>query len=239
MSLLCSQHLDIVIHNRHLVKASHVNFSGGEVWGLMGRNGVGKTMLLHTLAGLRAPSHGAVLLKDVDLSHYSIKQRARHIGVLFQSDESSFPNTVLDVALSGRYPHQTCWQGHSVQDKGMVNTVLNQMGLDDLRQRDVDTLSGGERQKLRLAALLTQDPDVYLLDEPTNHLDIAERVRLLSLLRAQAKQHNKLVVMVCHEPSLVRDFCDHVLVLDSGHVRIFDDCAKGIACLLDICEISR
>lgn len=188
----------------------------GECWGILGSNGVGKTTLLHTLAGLRVPSEGEVQLLARNLRHQSRRQVARAIGIVFQDHEETFPSTVLETALIGRHPHLRPWQWEEAEDILRGRAALAAVGLQGLEERPVASLSGGERQRLAVATLLTQDPLVLLLDEPTSHLDMRHQVQMLELLRRLARVKGKAVVMTLHDVNLAARYCDRCLLLFGG-----------------------
>jgi iron complex transport system ATP-binding protein len=217
MTILCTKQLGIVIGNRCFTRDLSITFLPGQVWGLLGPNGSGKTTLLHTLAGLRNPNYGTVSLDEKDLKQLSSRKRAQNIGLLLQDFELPFTSTVLETALTGRYPHQYFLFKDTQTDIQAVEKALNNVGIAHLSKRDVQTLSGGEKQRLMLATVLAQDPNIYLLDEPLNHLDLQQRMRLLSLFKNIAVGQHKIVVMVLHDVHWIEIFCDHLIIL--GHQK--------------------
>lgn len=221
--------LTINIGKQKIVDQFNLAFQPGEVWGILGCNGVGKTTLLHTLMGLRVPDCGSVLLNEMDLKKINGKKRAQKIGLLAQDTEFSFPSTVFETAMIGRYPYAKKWLGELREDIELTNQALTTMQLNNFTHRAVATLSGGEKQRLALAALLTQDPDIYLLDEPTNHLDLPQKIRILSLFRGLAEQHGKTIIMVLHNIHLLRSFCDKVIVMDFDGRCDYGDVARMLS----------
>jgi iron complex transport system ATP-binding protein len=210
-----------VLHTRQLVIDIPARASGwplnldirpGQVWGVLGPNGAGKTTLLHSLAGLREPRSGRVLLDDVALSGMPRRRIAQQLGLVFQDRQDSFPATVLETALIGRHPWLSLWQNELPQDLQMARQALVALDIAHLEDRSVSTLSGGERQRVSVATLMTQDPSVWLLDEPTNHLDLHHQERMLALLRRQADA-GKSVFMCLHDLNLAARWCSHVLLL--------------------------
>ncbi|MFA7592966.1 MAG: ABC transporter ATP-binding protein [Thiohalobacteraceae bacterium] len=196
-----------------------LTFAPGECWVVLGRNGSGKTTLLHTLAGVRDPQQGEVRLDGISLQHQSRRHIARHLGLLPQDSHDPFPATVLETALLGRHPHSSIWGWETAADMQLAQAALQQVGLAGWDDRDVATLSGGERRRLAVATLLTQDPDILLLDEPTNHLDLRHQVALLDRLARLARTRHKTVVMVLHDVNLAARCADHALLLrGDGHI---------------------
>ena len=209
--LACMQ-LTVEVAGRALVRELNLAVAGGTVTAILGRNGAGKTMTLHTLAGLRAPASGSVTLDDALLASWPRRALARRLGLLTQTTEDPFPSTVLDSVLVGRHPHIDFWRWESDADRTIARASLAAVALEELAPRDVDTLSGGERRRVALATLLAQDPDVFLLDEPINHLDPHHQLDVLKLLRAKAHA-GRTVVMTLHDAGLAARFSDHALLL--------------------------
>ncbi len=189
-----------------------IEAQGGEFIAVLGRNGVGKTLTLHTLAGLRAPAAGSVFLEGRELAAWSGRERAQRLGLLPQLIEDPFPATVLETALIGRHPHLPFWQWEDAADFACAQAALRAVGLESLAARAVDSLSGGERRRLDVATLLAQDAAVCLLDEPTNHLDPRHRNEMLALFRARADAGG-LVIAALHDPTLAARSADKALLL--------------------------
>ncbi len=220
MNSLSLHGLDIRIGGVEVCRDLTLTFAPGQCWAILGRNGSGKTTLLHTLAGLRAPQRGTVRLADVPLPSQPRRRLARHLGLLPQDSHDPFPATVLETALLGRHPHGSPWGWETAADVRLAQAALQQVGLAGWDDRDVATLSGGERRRLALATLLTQDPDVLLLDEPTNHLDLHHQVALLDQLTRLARTRDKTVIMVLHDVNLAARCADHALLLQGdAHIE--------------------
>jgi iron complex transport system ATP-binding protein len=209
--LACTQ-LTVEVAGRMLVRDLELTIAGGTVTAILGRNGAGKTLTLHTLAGLRAPARGSVTLDGELLGNWPRRALARKLGLLTQTTEDPFPSTVLDSVLVGRHPHIDFWRWESDADRAVARSALAAVVLEELAERDVDTLSGGERRRVALATLLAQDPAVFLLDEPINHLDPHHQLDVLQLLREKAHA-GRTVVMSLHDAGLAARFSDHALLL--------------------------
>lgn len=213
MTTLEARQLDVTIGSVRVCSRLDLRLAPGQCWGLLGRNGAGKTTLLHTLAGLRDPHGGEVLLDDHPLRTMARRSVAQRLGVLFQDEADPFPATVLETALIGRHPYLGRWAWEDDSDEQRARRALRQVGIDHLEARLVSTLSGGERRRLGLATLLTQDPQLLLLDEPTNHLDLHHQIRVLGHLRELAESAGKALLVILHDINLATRFCDHVLML--------------------------
>ena len=202
---------------RTLFKDVEFETSAGEVVGLVGRNGVGKTTLLRLAQGLLAPSVGRILLGDESVSTLSRRQLAQGIALVPQDMHVPFPFRVGELVLMGRAPHQPMVGLESESDVELAMNALARLGIEHLADRSITTLSGGERQLVLFARALVQDPDVLLLDEPTAFLDLRHRVEVLREIRAFARS-GRSALMVSHDLSLAARSCDRIVLLAPGRV---------------------
>ncbi len=200
------------VAGRELVRDLSFTAAAGTVTCVLGRNGTGKTLTLHTLARLRAAQGGTVLLRGRQLDTWSRSEFARQVALLTQDNEDPFPASVLETALIGRHPHIGFWEWESERDREIVRNALDAVELREFSTRAVATLSGGERRRVAIAALLAQDPAVLLLDEPTNHLDPHHQTGVLRLLQALAAD-DRAIIMSLHDAGQAARFADHVLLL--------------------------
>ncbi len=201
---LTTRQLTLRLGTRTLVAALDLTLEPGEVLGILGANGTGKSTLLTVLAGLAVATSGRVMLDNQPLAKLPPLTRAQHIGLLPQGDEGGFFGRVVDFVGLGRYPF-----GHAADD---LTQHLDDWELTDLAQRPLDTLSGGERQRARLAQLAVQQPRIALLDEPLTHLDPAHQARLLAWARREADA-GRSVVLTLHDPNWAACHCDRLLFL--------------------------
>jgi iron complex transport system ATP-binding protein len=158
MSVLKAEGVRVAVGSRVLVDDLDLEIGPGELLVILGRNGTGKTLLLHTLAGLRAPTAGAVRLDGRPLADIGRRQVALRLGLLLQIYEDAFPLRVLDAVLVGRHPHLGFWQWEGTVDHEIAHAALAAMDLEGMEDRVVATLSGGERRRLAIATLLAQEP---------------------------------------------------------------------------------
>lgn len=219
MSLQCTQ-LAIEIAGKQVCNKLDLTILPGQVCGILGRNGIGKTTLLHTLAGLRTAASGDIYIDDANIQQLTRKNIAQKMGVLLQHHEDSFPVTVLETVLSGRHPHIDNWQWESESDYEMARNALQQVDMLAMQSKSVQHLSGGERQRVAIATLLAQDPTYFLMDEPNSHLDLHYQISILDDLCRFARHQQRALVMSLHDINLAARFCDYVLLLNGdGEVR--------------------
>ena len=212
-AILETKALAVSIGGKQVCRDLNLALRPGERWGMLGLNGVGKTSLLHTLGGARPSDTGEILLKGMSLALTPRREAAQTVGMMFQDSDEAFPSSVLEAALIGRHPHLHAWEWESAQDEAIARSALASVALSGFEARSTATLSGGERRRLALAALLVQDPHLFLLDEPVNHLDVHHQIAALDLLSRLTREQNKTLLMVLHDVNLAARYCDQVLLL--------------------------
>jgi iron complex transport system ATP-binding protein len=187
-----------------------------ELVAILGPNASGKSTLLKLLAGVLQPLAGRVEVDGEEVSGLDTRERAQRIALVAQESALLFPLRVWEYVLQGRYPYGKRLRFESDEDCLLAGNALAQVGADALRDRWMDQLSGGEKQRVILARALAQQPSLLLLDEPTQHLDIGGKVELLRRLRKLADEHRYTVVVVTHELNLAAEFSDRIALMHNG-----------------------
>lgn len=213
MSLLAARGLTLRIGDRPLCTGFDFTLERGQYWALLGANGIGKTTLLHALAGLRLAAGGSVSMQGRDLREWRSRALARMRGFLFQDSQDTFPCTVFETALAGCHPYLPFWRIEGAPEFAAVERALDAVELGPMSARRIDTLSGGERRRLAMATLLVQDPLIWLLDEPANHLDLRHQVGVLALLLARVRQRDGALIMALHDVNLALRHCTHAALM--------------------------
>lgn len=220
--MLKADKISFRIGHKYLLTETTVAFEKGAFHVIMGANGAGKSTLLKLLAGDQKPSSGHIFLEDKDLSSYSKKELAVIRSVLSQHYHVSFPITVNDVVLMGRYPYFV--NNPSKEDLSVCNEALHLMDISNLRERDYTTLSGGEAQKVQMSRVLAQiwnegnsDGKLLFLDEPVSHLDIKYQHQLLQVAQSLCNK-NTTVIAVLHDINLALSFADRILFMKEGKI---------------------
>jgi iron complex transport system ATP-binding protein len=211
-ALLATTTLSVSAGRRTLLAELSLELQAGEFIAVLGRNGSGKSLTLHTLAGLRPAAAGTVTLEGRGLGQLRRTDIARRLAFLPQDREDSLPLSVFEAALLGRHPHIGWLRGESANDVRIVNDALARMGVGDLAARALTTLSGGEQRRAAMAGLLAQQPLVFLLDEPTNHLDPHHQVDVLLAFRERCAA-GAAVIATLHDPALAERCADRVLLM--------------------------
>jgi iron complex transport system ATP-binding protein len=216
MTLLKTENLTVSIANKVICRDLQFDIQTGERWGILGPNGSGKTTLLQTLAKLHPITSGQILLQNKNLSQFSTKEIAQRIGILFQHKALSSLQTVFEFCLAGRHPHRAHAYWDSNEDKQLARDALMTLDLADKMHRRIHTLSGGEYQRLAIATLITQAPQLYLLDEPTNSLDMHHQIKLLNLFKQLSEKNRATTIMVLHDINIAQHYCDRILMIFHG-----------------------
>ncbi len=189
----------------------------GSLYAVLGPNGSGKSTLMKALLGQVPPARGAAFIDGRPVQAWKRRDLARWVGAVSQHEETSFPLTVRSLVEMGRYPHLGPLQPMGSRDHEAVEAALTRCAALDLAERFVDTLSGGEFQRVRIARALAQEPVALALDEPTSSLDIRHEMGILELLRDSARE-GITVFLVTHHLNLAARYADRVLLLDRGRV---------------------
>jgi len=183
---------------------------------ILGPNASGKSTLLRLIAGAIAPLSGRVELDGFETCHLDVRTRAQRIALVQQESPLIFPIRAGDYVLQGRHPHGRSLWFEKDEDFTIAENALAQVGAEHLRDRWMQEISGGEKQRVVLARALAQRPLVLLLDEPTLHLDIRAQIDLLCRLRRLAEEHRYTVIEVTHDLGLAAEFADQVVLLHRG-----------------------
>ena len=189
----------------------------GDVTGLIGPNGAGKSTLLRVLAGLVRPDVGSVSLGDTNLSSFNPRERARRISYMPQHD-AIHPFTALETVLMGRYTHLGRFELEGRRDRQIARQAMGRTETVEFEDRQLDRVSGGERQRVILARALAQQADILLLDEPSASLDLRHRLSIMETVRSEASCRGVAVVVALHDVSLAGRYCDRLAMMSSGSI---------------------
>jgi iron complex transport system ATP-binding protein len=197
---------------------NNITFSvtGGELLAILGPNGVGKTTLLKCINSIIRPSDGAVQVESADVLKLSPEQIAKSVAYVAQKTDAS-RLTVFDAVLMGRKPHIR-WKV-SQDDLKLVNAILTKLDMDHLSLRYMDSLSGGELQKVSIARSMVQNPRLLLLDEPTSALDLKNQIAILTMLRNVVTNHNIAAIMTMHDLNAALRYAHKFIFLKNGRIH--------------------
>ena len=214
--MLTGEHITVRYGKRAVVDDLSFRLDEGEWLMLAGPNGAGKTTLIETIAQ-GTPYTGNIRWENEDIRTMKGNKLAQRIGILSQKNNVSYAYTVEEVVGLGRYAYKGgLFSGRDDGGKAQVEKALEMTGLTELRHASMLTLSGGETQRVFLAQVFAQNPQVLILDEPANHLDLKYQQHIFSLIREWLKEPGRAVLSVVHDLSLARRYGTHAILMDHG-----------------------
>ncbi|XCF05659.1 ABC transporter ATP-binding protein [Tamlana crocina] len=202
------------------VIASNINIElkQGELVGLIGANGIGKSTLLRTITNVQNPLGGSIQLNQKEIQNYNSFDLAKVLSLVLTEPMASKNLSVFEVVALGRQPY-TNWIGSlSNGDLNQIENALKQTNIEDLKHKKCYELSDGQLQKVMIARALAQDTDLIVLDEPTTHLDMYHKAYILKLLQKLAKDTGKTILFSSHEIDLAIQLCDNLIVMTNNNV---------------------
>ncbi len=208
------------------VIASNINLElhSGELIGLIGANGIGKSTLLRTITKVQPEISGEIFIKNKPLNSYSNLELAKQLSLVLTETVASKNLSVLELVSLGRQPY-TNWVGSlSQNDISIINNAIEQTNISDIKHKKCYELSDGQLQKVMIARALAQDTALIILDEPTTHLDIYHKAYILKLLQKLAKDNNKTILFSSHEIDLSIQLCDKLIIMTEDNVVIDQPC---------------
>jgi iron complex transport system ATP-binding protein len=192
----------------------------GELLGLVGPNGCGKTSIIKSLSRVLSPSSGRITLDGNELTVIPRNALARLIGVVPQNPYLPETFTVFEVVVLGRNPYLGLFNGETVHDIAVVWQAMERTDITHLAKRRIGELSGGEKQRVTIARVLAQEPQIILLDEPTANLDIAQQIDILDLIAGMCREQNIAALIAIHDLNIAAQYCSRIIMLKNGRVFI-------------------
>lgn len=197
---------------KSILEDINLDIGAGQVTAVVGPNGAGKTSLLRCLLGLVSDYSGTITLAQKDVKHLSRQVLAKQVAYVPQTTDSLFDLSVYDVVQMGMLPHVQVFQLDAKREESQICAALEKVGMENAKAQKINTLSGGELQRVLIARALVQKAEVLILDEPTNHLDVYFQHQILGLLRAL----DMTVLLTIHDLNLAAQYCDQIVLLDKG-----------------------
>ncbi|WP_370930846.1 metal ABC transporter ATP-binding protein [Bartonella sp. DGB1] len=204
--------LNVIYNNGlHALKDINFNLKGGEITALIGVNGGGKSTLFKSIMGLLKPHSGNILINNLSVKNALKKSIIAYVPQLEEIDYT-FPILVKDLVMTGRYGHMNFLRTAKEHDRKIVQTSLELLNLENLGNRQIGELSGGQKKRVFLARALAQEADILLLDEPFTGVDTTSEKIIIDQLKALAKQ-DKIILISTHNLQHIKEFCDNVIFL--------------------------
>ena len=214
--MIRSEHLSVHYGDKPAVDDVSLRVEAGQWWMVVGPNGAGKSSLAGALSRA-VPYTGQAFLEGKELHEYSAKEFARKVGMLAQKHSNIYAFTVDEVISLGRYAwHDGFLRGGDPQGAEKICAAMEITGITEMRDRSMLTLSGGETQRVFLAQVLAQDPELLILDEPANHLDLPFQRQFFDMVQRWLEKPGRAVITVMHDLTLARRYGSHALLMNGG-----------------------
>lgn len=218
MSALKINEIHFAYTSEDILKKITFDVPKGSFVSILGPNGSGKTTLLKNVSHVLKPYAGEVLVKDKNIKKYGQKALAKSLAVVHQTQPNDFDFTVEDVVLMGRYPYLGRFQSESSKDYDIATKAMTHTSVLHLKDKSIQHISGGERQRVMIARALTQEADTLLLDEPISHLDIKYQLEVLNVCKALTKEKQMTVVTTLHDINMASRFSDFIILMKQGEI---------------------
>jgi iron complex transport system ATP-binding protein len=203
-------------HQEDIIKGLSLNINEGDFFVIIGPNGSGKTTLLRLATRVLKSKSGDIFYKDENILRMDLKEFCRKVAFVAGDVSTGFPLTVMELVLMGRIPHLKRLQFETKRDIEIAQEKLVLADALSLKDKRLDELSAGERQRVTLARALAQEPQLLFLDEPTSHLDIGHQIQILDLLKKLNRKNNLTIVMILHDLNLASAYSNRIALLDKG-----------------------
>lgn len=203
-------------YKEDVIRGLSLDVNQGDFLGIIGPNGSGKTTLLRLVTRVLALKKGEIFYKDENILRMDLKEFCRKVAFVSQDISTGFSFTVMELVLMGRIPHLKRLQYETKKDIEIAREKLKLTDTLNLKDKRIDELSAGERQRVVIARALAQEPELLFLDEPTSHLDIGHQVQILDLLKKLNRKNNLTIVMILHDLNLASAYSNRIALLDKG-----------------------
>lgn len=202
--------------NQMILNNINLEIKQGEILGILGPNGTGKTTFIKCINNIHKPNEGRILYDGNNIMNLSQLNIAKIIAYVPQYTNNFFPMNVIDTVMMGRMPYVK--KNYSDEDKEIVFSIIKKMNLEKFAFRNIKEMSGGERQRVFIARAMAQQPKIIILDEPTSSLDLYNQLFILHTITKLAKENNITIIMTIHDLNLASMFCDNILMLKDAHI---------------------
>jgi len=203
-------------YKEDVIRGLSLEVNQGDFLVIIGPNGSGKTTLLRMVTRVLPVRSGEVLYQSKNIAQMNLKEFCRRVAFVSQDIVTGFSFTVMELVLMGRIPHLSRLQFETKRDIEIAEEKLYLTDALSLKDKRVDELSAGERQRVVIARALAQEPELLFLDEPTSHLDIAHQIQTLDLLKKLNRKNNLTIVMILHDLNLASAYANRIVLLDKG-----------------------
>ncbi|BCN28790.1 iron ABC transporter ATP-binding protein [Anaeromicropila herbilytica] len=205
--------------HKNILEKINITFDKGNIYGIIGPNGSGKTSFIKNLLHFVEPDKGNIMIEDVNLLDYRRKDLAKKIALVPQNTTMDSSFLVYDVVMMGRVPYQKRFAEASQSDIDIVTEAMILTDCYSFKDKEVDMLSGGEAQRVLTARAIAQDTEWLILDEPTASLDVKHQIELMESLVKLKKHKNKTIITVLHDINIAATYCNQIIMMKDGKVH--------------------
>lgn len=218
-SKIHTKSVDIAYESKLIVEDLNISIPAEKITALIGANGSGKSTILKTIGRILKNKAGHIYFEDSDLRKMHTKAISKRMAILPQNPTPPKGLRVDELVAYGRAPHQSGFNTLTSKDREIVYNALEQAGVLEFAERDLEALSGGQLQRVWIALSLAQQTDVLLLDEPTTFLDMSYQMDILQLLNKLNKDNKSTIIMVVHDLNHASRFADYIIAIKNGKVE--------------------
>jgi len=213
--MLDVNNIHFLIDDKKILDGISARFEPRKIHGIIGPNGSGKSTLLKNICRIWEPQSGSILIHGTDYTKIPRKELSTLVTLVPQNATIGFPISVFDIVAMGRNPHLGRFEGMRQNDREIIERALQQTNIYELKDRNINELSGGESQLAIIARALVTEASLILLDEPTSELDVKHTLEILKILQG-FKDQGKTILVTIHDLNLARKFCDTISILSRG-----------------------
>ncbi len=203
-----------------ILKDISITFTQGEIYGILGSNGAGKTSLVRHILSLLPHRDGAVKINGTSMEEFDRKEIATEISFLPQVFATDIEFTVYDVVSMGREPYRKPFSSLTNRDHEMIDEALRLTNCTELAEKKLSTLSGGERQRVMIARTIAQDTPWIILDEPISSLDIKQQTEFMQTMQSLNREKGRTIIAILHDLNMAADYCTQLILMKHGEVVI-------------------
>ncbi|BEP27737.1 ABC transporter ATP-binding protein [Helicovermis profundi] len=204
--------------NKEIIKDISLSISHGSFNCILGPNGSGKTTLVKNIVKLLYPSKDTIYISNKEINEYKRKELSRKIALVPQSTIIEYDFTVEEIVMMGRMPYQKRFKTETEEDYLIVKESMIKTDTYVLKDRFINNLSGGEKQRAIIARAIAQEPQVLVLDEPVSYLDIHHQVEIMKLIKKLSLEKGITVITILHDVNLAIEYADNIVLLKDGKV---------------------
>ncbi|MFA5118179.1 MAG: ABC transporter ATP-binding protein [Candidatus Omnitrophota bacterium] len=216
--MISISNLNAGYYTADILRDISLQINKGDFMGIIGPNGSGKTTFLRVLSRSLKPRQGLIMLNGRETARMELKEFCRQAAFVAQDTAVNFSFSAFEIVLMGRIPHQKRLSWQTKEDLAAAHEAMILTDTETLKDKQINELSSGERQRVFIAKALAQEPTVLFLDEPTSHLDIGHQIQILDMLKTLNRDKKLTIVIIMHDLNLAAEYCNRLVLLDKGKI---------------------